>query len=149
MQACAVLQAPRASVVGISNGKAPRGRATTAVRRSTVATAHPAPADDQSFTRRTTLITGLSGAALLAAPQCAHISPLTGPLCGYFRVCAETSHMNVSCHLPHLFATCRHCESMLLMPMLHLYPDKVMYRSSQGSSFMLPCRCFRCRRKRI
>ena len=75
MQVCVASQALRAPVAGISHKKVPRARATAAARHLTVATAHPASEADHDCSRRTALIAGVSGAALLAAPQCARISP--------------------------------------------------------------------------
>lgn len=79
MQACVASQAPRAPAAGISHGRAPRARATAAARRSTVATAHSGSELENEYSRRKALIVGVSGAALLAAPQCAHLSPRDGP----------------------------------------------------------------------
>ncbi len=85
MHVCATLQAPRAPLAGFSPGGPPRPRATPAARRLTVATAHPASRDDENCCRRNALIAGLSGVALLAAPQCAHLS------------CFDPSFSNMEC----------------------------------------------------
>ena len=87
MHGCVAVQAPRAPVSGINQGGAPRLKATAAARRVTVATALPGSEAHHSYSRREALITGVSGAALLAAPQCRHISSSELLDWGTFKIC--------------------------------------------------------------